>query len=107
VAELHLDFVAANALEIHGDRVSGRLLEPELDGPAKAAALRRFATQRRIPASQTVAVGRAADDPTALLEAGLAISLSRRTCTAADPGSQDTLDSVLFLLGIGADAVQR
>ena len=44
-AELGIDYVAANVLEIADGKLTGRLSGPVIDRAGKAAALRRFADQ--------------------------------------------------------------
>ena len=43
VADLGIDYAAANTLEIEGGRLTGRLVGPIIDRAGKAAALERFA----------------------------------------------------------------
>ncbi|MBN9619113.1 MAG: phosphoserine phosphatase SerB, partial [Actinobacteria bacterium] len=57
VAELELDFAAANELEVVDGVVTGRVLGPIVDRAGKADALERFAAQFGVPLCQTVAVG--------------------------------------------------
>ena len=56
-AELGIDYVAANELEIAEGKLTGRLAGPVVDRSGKADALRRFAAEAGVPLSQTVAVG--------------------------------------------------
>ncbi len=48
-ADLGLDFVAANELEIAGGRLTGRVVGPVVDRAGKADALRRFADEAGVP----------------------------------------------------------
>ena len=112
--ELMLDFVAANELEVVDGVLTGRLVGPIIDRPAKAKALRDFAQQAGVPLEQTVAVGDGANDIDMIEAAGLGIAFNAKSALRA---SADTavnlpyLDSVLFILGVtrgeieAADAV--
>ena len=62
MADLGIDFSAANTLEVAGDRLTGRLVGPVVDRAGKAAALSRFAEMAGVGLSQTVAVGDGAND---------------------------------------------
>src|SRR6202044_2076974 len=55
-AELGIDYVAANVLQIADGKLTGQVAGPVIDRAGKAAALRRFAEQAGVPLSQTVAV---------------------------------------------------
>ncbi|MDN5861708.1 MAG: phosphoserine phosphatase SerB, partial [Pseudonocardia sp.] len=55
VADLGMDFVAANELEIVGGRLTGRVAGEIVDRAGKAAALRRFAEEFDVPLEQCVA----------------------------------------------------
>jgi phosphoserine phosphatase len=110
VAELQLDFAAANELEVCDGQLTGRVVEPILDHAAKAGELRRFADRFGIPLSQTVAVGNGPNDIDLLQAAGLGIAFNAKSAAraAADPSANlPYLDSVLFVLGIGSDDVAR
>jgi phosphoserine phosphatase len=110
VAELGLDFAAANELEIVDGRVSGNVPGPILDRPGKAAALERFADQFGVPLSQTVAVGDGANDIDMLAAAGLGIAFNAKSALR---GVADTsvnlpfLDTVLFVLGIPREEIDE
>ncbi|HEY2272795.1 MAG TPA: phosphoserine phosphatase SerB [Jatrophihabitantaceae bacterium] len=108
VAELGLDFAAANELEIVDGVLTGRVLEPVLDRPGKAEALSRFAEKFGVPLSQTVAVGDGANDIDMLEAAGLGIAFNAKSAlrAAADASvNLPYLDTVLFVLGIGRDDI--
>lgn len=103
VAELGLDFAAANTLEIVDGQVTGRVLGPIIDRAGKAQALSRFAEQFGVPMSQTVAVGDGANDIDMLKAAGLGIAFNAKSAlrAAADASvNVPYLDTVLFVLGI-------
>jgi phosphoserine phosphatase len=110
VAELGLDFAAANELELHEGKLTGALLGPVIDRPGKAAALTRFAELYGVPMSQTVAVGDGANDIDMLEAAGLGIAFNAKAAlrAAADTVvNQPFLDSVLFILGISSDEIDE
>lgn len=106
VAELDLDFAAANELELVDGRVTGRILGEVIDRPGKAAALTRFAGAHGVPLAQTVAIGDGANDIDMLEAAGLGVAFNAK---AAARGAADTavnlpyLDTVLFVLGISRE----
>lgn len=113
-AELKLDFVAANDLEIVDGTLTGRVLGPIIDRAGKAEALRAFAQQAGVPMEQTVAVGDGANDIDMLAAAGLGVAFNAKPAlrAVADASlSHPYLDTVLFLLGVtrgeieAADAV--
>lgn len=108
VAELELDFAAANELEIVDGRLTGRVVGDIVDRPGKAAALRRFAEQYGVPASQTVAVGDGANDIDMLEAAGLGVAFNAKAALrrAADTSvNLPYLDTILFVLGISDEEV--
>lgn len=108
VAELALDFAAANELEVADGRLTGRLVGEVVDRAGKAKALTRFAEQFGVPLSQTVAVGDGANDIDMLDAAGLGIAFNAKAAlrAAADTSvNVPYLDSVLFVLGISRDEI--
>jgi phosphoserine phosphatase len=110
VQELGLDFAAANQLEIEGGVVTGRIVGDILDRAGKAAALRRFAEEYRVPLEQTVAVGDGANDIDMLEAAGLGVAFNAKSAlrAAADTAvNLPYLDTVLFVLGISGEDVQE
>src|SRR6185312_408631 len=70
VADLGLDFAAANTLEVADGRLTGRLVGEIVDRPGKAAALVRFAAAAGVPLAQTIAIGDGANDLDMLGKAG-------------------------------------
>ncbi len=109
VADLGLDFAAANELEVADGRLTGRVVGPVIDRPGKADALRRFAEEAGVPLSQTVAVGDGANDLDMLATAGLGIAFNAKpvVAAAADTAlSQPYLDAVLFVLGVTRDEIE-
>lgn len=110
VAELGLDFCAANELEVVDGLLTGRVLGEIVDRPGKAVALRRFADRYGIPLEQSVAVGDGANDIDMLTTAGLGIAFNAKPALreVADTAlSHPYLDVVLFVLGITRDEVER
>ena len=110
VAELGLDFAAANELEISDGVLTGRLVGDVVDRAGKAAALRRFAEQFGVPPSQTVAVGDGANDIDMLEAAGLGVAFNAKIALrrAADTSvSLPYLDTILFVLGISDEDVRE
>jgi len=108
-AELGIDYVAANTLEIRNGALTGRLAGPVVDRSGKADALRRFAGQAGVPVSQAVAVGDGANDLDMIAAAGLGIAFNAKQVVkdAADAAvSVPYLDSILYLLGISREDVE-
>ena len=108
-AELGIDYVAANVLQIAAGKLTGQVAGPVIDRAGKAAALRRFAEQAGVPLSQTVAVGDGANDLDMIAAAGLGIAFNAKPVVrdAADTAlSLPYLDTVLYLLGISSDEVE-
>ena len=107
-AELGIDYVAANELEISGGKLTGRLAGPVVDRSGKADALRRFAAEAGVSLSQTVAVGDGANDLDMIAAAGLGVAFNAKPVVrdAADTSlSVPYLDAILYLLGISSDDV--
>jgi HAD superfamily phosphoserine phosphatase-like hydrolase len=107
-AELGIDYVAANELEIVAGKLTGRLAGPVVDRSGKADALRRFAAEAGVPLSQTVAVGDGANDLDMIAAAGLGVAFNAKPVVrdAADTSlSVPYLDAILYLLGISSDDV--
>ena len=108
-AELGIDYVAANTLEIRSGALTGRLAGPVIDRAGKADALRRFAGQAGVPVSQAVAVGDGANDLDMIAAAGLGVAFNAKQVVrdAADAAvSVPYLDSILYLLGISREDVE-
>ncbi|HEV2451239.1 MAG TPA: phosphoserine phosphatase SerB, partial [Streptosporangiaceae bacterium] len=108
-AELGLDYVAANTLEISDGQLTGRLSGPVIDRSGKAAALRRFAADAGVPVSQAIAVGDGANDLDMIAAAGLGVAFNAKQVVrdAADAAvSVPYLDSILYLLGISREDVE-
>jgi phosphoserine phosphatase len=109
VAELALDFAAANTLEVVDGRLTGRVVGPVVDRLGKAEALRRFADQAGVPLAQTVAIGDGANDLDMLAAAGLGVAFNAKPVVraAADAAlNVPYLDAILFLMGITREEVE-
>lgn len=103
VADLGLDFAAANELEIVDGALTGKVCGEIVDRPGKAAALRRFAASAGIPLAQCVAVGDGANDIDMISTAGLGVAFNAKPALkeVADAAlSHPYLDAVLFILGV-------
>jgi phosphoserine phosphatase len=109
VADLGIDHLAANELEIVDGRLTGGLVGPVLDRVGKAEALIRFAAAAGVPQSRTIAVGDGANDLDMLAAAGLGIAFNAKPVVreAADTAlTVPYLDAILFLLGISRGEVE-
>ena len=110
VEELGIDYSAANTLEVHDGRLTGRVVGDVLDRAGKAAALRRFAETAGVPLAQTVAIGDGANDLDMLAAAGMGIAYNAKPVVqvAADAAlNVPYLDAILFLLGISRDEIEE
>lgn len=108
VADLGLDFAAANTLEVADGRLTGRLVGEIVDRPGKAAALVRFAAAAGVPLAQTIAIGDGANDLDMLGKAGLGVAFNAKPVVreAADTAlNVPYLDAILYLLGISRDEI--
>ena len=73
-ADLNLDFLRANTLEVKDSKISGKLLSQPIDRAAKGRALKEFAASHEIKLEKTVAVGDGANDLEMIELAGLGVS---------------------------------
>ena len=109
LAELDVDYLAANRLEIVDGRLTGRLVGEIVDRAGKAEALRRFAREIGVPLEQTVAVGDGANDIDMISVAGLGIAFNAKPVVRehADAAlSVPYLDAVLYFLGISREEIE-
>lgn len=109
VAELGIDYSAANVLEVIDGKLTGHVVGEIVDRPGKARALERFAREAGLPISQTVAIGDGANDLDMIGAAGLGIAFNAKPVVrqAADTAvNTPYLDSILYLLGISRDEVE-
>ncbi|EFQ79451.1 phosphoserine phosphatase SerB [Corynebacterium pseudogenitalium] len=109
-AEMHLDYVRANTLEIADGKLTGRITGKVVDRKAKEEFLREFAADSGVGMRQTVAVGDGANDIDMITAAGLGIAFNAKPALqeVADTSvSHRRLDEVLQILGIPAEEVVR
>ena len=109
LADLGVDLLEANRLEIIDGVLSGHLASAVVDRAGKARALRRFAEEVGVPLQQTVAVGDGANDIDMLSIAGLGIAFNAKAVVKqhADAAlSVPYLDAVLYFLGISREEIE-
>lgn len=102
-AELGLDYLRANTLEIVDGKLTGRVIGKVVDRAAKAEFLREFAADSGLAMQQTVAVGDGANDIDMISAAGLGIAFNAKPALRAVADAAVTspyLDEVLYMLGI-------
>lgn len=109
-ARMGVEHFRANELEIIDGIVTGNLVGPIIDRAAKAEALKEFAAQHEIPMSRTVAIGDGANDLDMLHAAALGIAFNAKPFvrdSAHASVNTPYLDTVLFVLGITRDQIDR
>lgn len=97
-----IDYVHANKLERLNGKLTGKVVEPIINGEMKAQLLRQIAQQEGIKPEQTIAVGDGANDLPMLSAAGLGIAFRAKPLVrenAKQALSTHGLDSILYLLG--------
>nr|VDG63977.1 phosphoserine phosphatase [Streptococcus thermophilus] len=102
-ADLDLDYVRANTLEIVDGKLTGNVIGKVVDRRAKAEFLAEFADDSGLRLSQTVAVGDGANDIDMLTAAGLGIAFNAKPALreVADTSvNHPFLDSVLYIMGV-------
>ncbi len=102
-ADLDLDYVRANTLEIIDGKLTGNVIGKVVDRAAKADFLREFAKDSGLEMHQTVAVGDGANDIDMISAAGLGIAFNAKPALReiADTSvNSPFLDEVLHMLGI-------
>lgn len=107
--ELDIDYFAANRLEVVDGRLTGRVVGDIVDRAGKAAALRRFARDARIPIKNTVAIGDGANDLDMLAAAGLGIAFNAKPLVrdkARTSVNVPYLDTIVYLMGITREEVE-
>lgn len=110
VAELDIDHMRANNLEIKDGKLTGALVGPIIDRAGKAQALKEFAAAHHIDLEQTIAIGDGANDLDMIAIAGMGIAFNAKPAVkaAADSSvSAPYLDSVLYLMGISREEVEE
>lgn len=108
-ADLEIDYFSANELEVHDDRLTGRINGPIVDRAGKAHALRRFADQTGISVRNTVAIGDGANDLDMLAAAGLGIAFNAKPLVRSQANTSVNvpyLDAIIYLLGITREEVE-
>ena len=109
-AELGIDHMRANNLEIADGKLTGAIVGPVIDRAGKATALRHFAAEHNIDLEQTIAIGDGANDLDMIAIAGMGIAFNAKPAVkaAADSSvSAPYLDSVLYLMGISREEVEE
>ena len=109
-AELGIDHVVANHLEVIDGKLTGKVIPPIVDRPGKATALKRFAAEHNIPLSRTVAIGDGANDLDMLSVAGLGVAFNAKPVVRAQAHTAlnvPYLDAVLYLLGITREQIEE
>ncbi|MEX0886063.1 MAG: phosphoserine phosphatase SerB [Phycisphaeraceae bacterium] len=100
---LGIDYVCANELEIEHGRLTGRVIEPIVDGQRKAELVREIAGREGIRLEQVIAVGDGANDLPMLNQAGLGIAFHAKPVVQDAAEHQIStlgLDGILYLLGV-------
>lgn len=89
----------ANRLEVAGGYLTGRVTGAVVDRAAKAAALRQWATELRVPLDRTVAIGDGANDLEMMATAGFSVAFNAKPVVAAQADAAVTgrLDAILEL----------
>ena len=109
-AELGIDNVRANRLEVRDGVLTGRVEGEIVDRAGKARALRELAAHEGLPLTHTVAVGDGANDIDMLQAAGLGIAFNAKPTVRDQADTSVTvpyLDAVLFLLGISREEIEE
>ncbi|MFQ6172495.1 phosphoserine phosphatase SerB [Oryzobacter sp. R7] len=108
-ADLGVDHVRANRLEVEDGRLTGRVVGEVVDRAGKAAALREFAAVEGLPLTRTVAIGDGANDLDMLAAAGLGVAFNAKPLVQRQADTAlnvPYLDAVLFLLGVSREEVE-
>lgn len=105
-AELGIDYVEANALEVKSGQLTGGLVGPVVDGRRKLSFFRELADELGVDLERTVAVGDGANDLPMLEAAGLGVAFcAKPRVRARAPVTVDLprLDAVAHHLGWSID----
>jgi phosphoserine phosphatase len=109
-ARLGIDYAYSNTLEIRDGRLTGNVVGPIVNGRRKAELLETIAQAEGVLLDQVIAVGDGANDLPMLEKAGLGIAFRAKVKLrqAADTSiSTGGLDTILYLLGIGARELEE
>lgn len=98
-ARLGITRYRANALEVSGGALTGRVAGEVVDRAVKARTLREYAAETGVPLERTVAIGDGANDLDMLAAAGLGVAFNAKpvVCEQADAVVRGRLDAVLEL----------
>ena len=108
-ADLGVDHVRANRLEVADGRLTGRVVGEVVDRAGKAAALRELAEGLGLPLTRTVAIGDGANDLDMLGTAGLGVAFNAKPLVREQADTSVNvpyLDAVLFLLGVSREEIE-
>ena len=107
--ELGVAEIRANTLEVEGGYLTGRVVGDIVDRPGKRKVLEELAVRFGIPRHRTIAIGDGANDVDMLEAAGLGMLSTPSRPRERSPTSVSApyLDSVLFLMGITRDEIER
>ena len=108
--KLGIDHIHANTLEHKDGKLTGKVIEPIIDGAMKAKLLKDIAEQEGITQAQTIAVGDGANDLPMLSAAGLGIAFRAKPLVrenAKQALSTHGLDSILYLLGFKDSDIKK
>jgi phosphoserine phosphatase len=93
----------ANQLEMDGDRLTGRVVEPILDKESKLQTLQHIAAQYGLKLLETLAIGDGANDLPMLQAAGLGVAYHAKKMVQQQVAARinhNDLSALLFLQGI-------
>lgn len=108
--ELGLDYAYANELEVVDGKLTGRTLGPIVDGQRKKELVKEIAASEGIRLDQVIAIGDGANDLPMMGTAGLGIAFNAKPRVreqAPHSINRKGLDSILFLLGIREEEIER
>lgn len=109
-AELGLDYAYANTLEVVDGALTGRTTGPIVDGQRKKELVREIAAREGIRLDQVIVIGDGANDLPMMGIAGLGIAFNAKPRVremAPHNINRKGLDSILFLLGIREEEIER
>jgi phosphoserine phosphatase len=109
-AELGIDYLFANRLEIVNGVMTGEICGDIVDAARKAALLEDIALSEGISLQQTIAIGDGANDLPMLSTAGLGVAYHAKPVvkeSASHAISNFGLDSVLYLMGFSDQDIEQ